>query len=293
MSRLQRTLAAAIIASIACGCSAATTAGTFPTAPRDHLSQLHLFVMPPASEGSPATGNIGRDFSDIERVLAMRLLAVVQERDPGARMADVTGQTPFLPMARYIDAVAPARTTRNEITAAGFALQHGGTHLLVPTIIEWREMRTDDPVGGLIAPHNGVVIALRLVRLDPLAVEGNVRFENRSRFTANQSADRLLNEDFRRTLLRLLGGGAGQPHAEKQAGAHGHGPPNTDARHSTCTLPFEGSKTYEVEPCPSRRHGAQVRSGFDAVTRVVPANGLPYQNRHPSRRRPTPVAPSV
>ena len=206
MSQPQRALAAAVIASIACGCSAATTVGTFPTAPRDHHSQVHLFVMPPASEGSPATGNIGRNFSDIERVVAMRLLAIVQERDPGARMADTSGQTPFLPMARYIDAVAPSRTTRTEITAAGFALQHGGTHLLVPTIIEWREMRTGDPVGALIAPHNGVVIALRLVRLDPLAVEGDVRFKNHSRFTANQSAERLLNGDFRRTVLRLVDG---------------------------------------------------------------------------------------
>lgn len=147
----------------------------------------------------------------------MRLLAVVQERDPGARMADTTGQTPFLPMARYIDAVAPVRATRNEITAAGFALQHGGTHLLVPTIIEWRQMRTDDPLGALMPHHNGVVIELRLVRLDPVAVEGNVRFKNQSRFTVNQSADRLLNEDFRRTVLRLLPGTA-PPHARKRAG---------------------------------------------------------------------------
>ena len=169
--------------------------------------------MPPASEGSPATGNTGRSFVDVERKVAMRLLAVVQERDPGARMADTTGQTPFLPMARYIDAIAPARATRNEITAAGFALQHGGTHLLVPTIIEWREMRTDDPVGALMPPHDGVVIELRLVRLDPLAVEGNVTFKKQSRFTVNQSADRLLNEEFRRTVLRLVTGGAAQPHA--------------------------------------------------------------------------------
>ena len=148
----------------------------------------------------------------------MRLLAVVQERDPGARMADTTGQMPFLPMGRYIDAVAPARATRNEMTAAGFALQHGGTHLLVPTIIEWREMRTDDPVGALMPPHNRVVIELRLVRLDPLAVEGSVTFKNQSRFTVNQSADRLLNEDFRRTVLRLLPGGTAPPHARKRAG---------------------------------------------------------------------------
>jgi len=66
-------------------------------------------------------------------------------------------------------------------------------------------MRTDDPIGALIAPHNGVVIALRLVRLDTATVEGSVTFRNHSRVTVNQSADRLLNGDFRRTVLRLLG----------------------------------------------------------------------------------------
>ena len=161
--------------------------------------------MPPTIEGSPATGNAGRNFSDVERVVGTRLLTIARERNAGAMMADPTGQTPFQPMARYIDAVAPSRTTSGELNAAGFALQHGGTHLLVPTIIEWREMRTDDPIGALLPPHDGVVIALRLVRLDPVTVEGSVTFRNHSRVTVNQHADRLLNDDFRRTVLRLLG----------------------------------------------------------------------------------------
>jgi hypothetical protein len=196
-----------LTALIASGCSAATTVGSFPAAPRAPIPPAHIFVMSPAVEGSPATGNIGRNFFEIERVVAARLLAILHERDPAAVMADANGQTPFLPMAKYIDAVAPSRTSRNEINAAGFALQHGGTHLLVPTITEWRERRTDDPIGALIPPHNGVVIELRLVRLDPVALEGNVTFKNHSRFTVNQSADRLLNGDFRRIVLRLVGSG--------------------------------------------------------------------------------------
>jgi hypothetical protein len=196
----------ALAALFASGCSAATTVGTFPATPRGS-APAHVFVMPPAVEGSPATGNVGRNFSDVERVVATRLLTIVRERDAGAMIADPTGQTPFLPMARYIDAVAPARTTRSELNAAGFALQHGGTHLLVPTIIEWREMRTDDPIGALLPPHDGVVIALRLVRLDPASIEGSVTFKNHSRVSVNQSADKLLNGDFRRTVLRLLGSG--------------------------------------------------------------------------------------
>ena len=163
--------------------------------------------MPPAAEGSPATGNIGRNFTDVEQTVATRLLTISRERDAGAMMADQTGQTPFLPMAAYMDGVAPARTTRSELNAAGFDLQHGGTHLLVPTIIEWREIRTDDPIGALLPPHDGVVIALRLVRLEPPKVEGSVTFKNHSRVTVNQSADKLLNGDFRQTVLRLLGSG--------------------------------------------------------------------------------------
>ena len=196
-----------LTALLASGCSAATTTGTFPPAPRGPSAQAHVFVMPPAVEGSPATGNVGRKFSDIEQVVAARLLAIVHERDASAMMADPAGQTPFLPMARYIDAVAPARTTRSELNAAGYALQHGGTHLLVPTIVEWRERRADDPIGALLPPHNGVVISLRLVRLDAPAVEGSVTFKNHARVTVNQSADGLLNGDFRQTVLRLLGSG--------------------------------------------------------------------------------------
>jgi len=195
---------AAIFAS---GCSAATTVGTFPVTPPGPSAPVHIFVMPPAVEGSPATGNIGRNFAEVEQVVAARLLTIVQERDSGAMMADSTGQTPFLPMATYIDAVAPARATRRELEAAGFAQQHGGTHLLVPTIIEWREMRAGDPIGALLPPHDGVVIALRLVRLGPPMVDGNVTFKNHSRVTVNQSADRLLNGDFRQAVLRLLGSG--------------------------------------------------------------------------------------
>jgi hypothetical protein len=197
----------ALAAIFASGCSAATTIGTFPATPPDRSAPVHVFVMPPAVEGSPATGNVGRNFSDVEQVVATRLLIIVRERDAGATVADPSGQTPFLPTAKYIEAVAPSRTTRNELNAAGFALQHGGTHLLVPTIIEWREVRTDDPIGALLPPHDGVVIALRLVRLEPPMVEGSVTFKNHSRVTVNQSADKLLNGDFRQTVLRLLGSG--------------------------------------------------------------------------------------
>lgn len=207
-SRSWRVLVA-VIAACACGCSAATTTGRFPAESRSRPTSGHVFIMPPVIGGSPGIGNVGRNFSDIERVVAARLLAIVQERDPEAQLADATGQTPYLPMKAYIDAVAPARTTAVELNAAGFARQHGGTYLLVPTILEWREMRTDDPIGALTLPHEGVAIAFRLVRLDAPAVEGDVTFRNHARVTVNRPAKSLLNDDFRRAVLRLVGGRAG------------------------------------------------------------------------------------
>src|SRR5262245_34355160 len=134
--------------------------------------------MPPAIERTAAAGNVGRNVSEIESVVEARILAIAREADPNARPADATGQTPFLPMAQYIDAVAPSKTTGSELNAAGYARQHGGMRLLVPTIVEWRQTRTDDPAGALTTPHNRIVIAMRLVRLDPVGVVGSVTFEN-------------------------------------------------------------------------------------------------------------------
>jgi hypothetical protein len=202
-------MSATAMALLACAGATAPGAGTVVAGPLDTRPRPHVFVMPPLAPGTPAPGNVGRDFAEVERVVAARLLAVVRELDPGATMAETRDETPFLPMQRYIDAIAPARTTRAELNAAGFALQHGGTHLVVPAIVEWREVRTDDPIGALIPPHDGVVVSLRLVRLDPPAAAGYVTFENHARVTLNRPADHLLNGDFRRAVLRLLGGVAG------------------------------------------------------------------------------------
>jgi len=204
---VRRVLVIALVAA-ACGCSTATTQGTFPRSSTNHLASELVFVMPPRLDGQP-TGNIGRDLGAVEQLIGARVLAIVREREPSASMAGTIGDTPYLPMKPYIDAVAPARVTREELNAAGFARQHGGTHLVVPTIIEWREMRTDDPIGALTLPHAEIMIGLRLVRLDSPAVEGQVTFKNHARVTVNQSADRLLNSDFRRTVLRLVTGDAG------------------------------------------------------------------------------------
>ena len=63
-------------------------------------------------------------------------------------------------------------------------------------------------------------------------------------------------------------------------------------------MPVNGA--FDLDQAPSAEEGhrllalyryAEIR--FVAVTRLVAANGLPYQNRHPRPRRVTSVAPSV
>jgi hypothetical protein len=95
--------------------------------------------------------------------------------------------------------------TPGGVDATPYARAHGGTYLLIPTIVEWRQMRSDDPVGAFVEPHNRVAIELRLVRLDSTTTEGDVTFTNHARVTMNQPADRLLGDEFRKVVRRLLG----------------------------------------------------------------------------------------
>jgi hypothetical protein len=195
---------AVTFAILAVGCASATTVWSVTPASNGHSPRAHIFVAPAAVDIGAASGNVGQNVSEIERTLTQRILSIVREADPDARLADATGPAPFTPMASYIDAVAPGRTSRSELDAAGDAVRHGGTSLLVPTIVAWRTMRTDDPIGAVTVDHNRVVIALRFVRLEPVALVGSVTFENHARLTLNQSPERLLNDEFRKTVLQLV-----------------------------------------------------------------------------------------
>ncbi|HEX5070101.1 MAG TPA: hypothetical protein VFV78_07780 [Vicinamibacterales bacterium] len=192
----------ALIVALSPACSRATTTWTVR---RAVPPPIHVFVMPAGAAGSPAAGNIGRDFAEIERAVTARLVDIARTRDVGAIVAEEPVTTPYQPAARYINAMAPVRITREEIDAAGFAREHGATHLLVATVLEWREMRTDDPIGALVGAHNGLTIDLRLVRLDTPEIQNRATFRNRSHITANQPAGRLLGDAFRKSVLELLG----------------------------------------------------------------------------------------
>jgi len=165
-----------------------------------------VFVMEPLINGSAAPGNAGRDFPVVKRQVRERLLTIVSQRSTVVN-AVVTPYRRVPAPAGYPDAIGGARVTEEERDAAKAALASGATHLLIPTILEWTEMRTDDPLGALILPHTHVAIELRLMRLQQRpALAGDVVFKNRARLTLNQSPMKLLDDSFRAVVLQLVSG---------------------------------------------------------------------------------------
>jgi len=147
-----RVIALALLTSVGLGCATASVSGKFPSTTHSDAGPMRLFVMPAGAVRSPGTGNVGVSFADVQRLIDERVLAIARERDPGATLAPIDGTAQYRPIEPYLAAAAPATVTPSELNAAGYARQHGGTHLLVPTILEWRQMRADDPIGGFIEP---------------------------------------------------------------------------------------------------------------------------------------------
>jgi hypothetical protein len=181
-----------------------------------------VFVMEPIIVGTASPGNAGRDFVEIKANVANRTLSIVRERFRGAAIADSRPLPGPLMPAGYQLATGERAVTMEERSAADRAYRCGATHLLVPSITEWKQMRTDDPIGALILPHNTVTVTLRLMRLQPPTLVGRVTFHNRARLTLNQKASRLLDDGFRQAVLQLVsassqqrapgaGGAAAQP----------------------------------------------------------------------------------
>jgi hypothetical protein len=162
--------------------------------------------MKPIIVGTASPGNVGRDFAAIEAGVTTRILTTVRERFPRAAIADSRVMIGVRPPAGYHVATGEQVVAREEINAATQARERGATHLLVPTIVEWTQMRTDDPIGTFTLPRNKVTLTLRLMRLEPPALAGRVTFSNRARLTLNQQAMRLLDDRFREEILRLLSG---------------------------------------------------------------------------------------
>jgi hypothetical protein len=165
-----------------------------------------IFVMEPLIVGTASPGNVGRDFAAIKAGVVTRIVSIVRERFPRTEIAGsrALAATPLPAEYRF---AAGEPVTAEEANAAGQALRRGATHLVVPTILEWTQMRTDDPIGVLTLPRNSITLTLRLMRLQPPALVGQVTFRNRAHLTLNQQALRLLDGRFREVTLRLVSGG--------------------------------------------------------------------------------------
>ena len=168
------------ILSITAACGATGTVASKPPTmvPASVISTCRIFVMWPASAPAAFRGNGAVHPREIEALVAERILEEVRKQCPAGEL----------------------------VHAAPSARERGADYLLVPTIEQWNQNRTDDPIGAFASPKNSIAISLRLMRLREPAVEGSVRFTNRARVTVNQSAARLLNKHFDKEVRRLLEG---------------------------------------------------------------------------------------
>ena len=178
-----RALAALTLLSSAAACAHGSTSrldrpATAPTVPRES----RVVIVPPIVVGTAKPGNVGRDFVRIRADVTNLLLAIVHERIAHVDVANVTSE-------EYASRTA-----------------YGATYLLVTEITEWTQMRTDDPLGALIGPHDRVSLTLRLMRPDPPSVVASAVFQNRGRVTVNRVVA-LLDERFRRVVpgIRRVG----------------------------------------------------------------------------------------
>jgi len=191
---------------ITVGCaSTSSVALDRPTVVPQVSATCAIFVVWPTTAPAAFRGNAGVAALDVESLVAHRILEVVREQCPGGQLVRPTPATPVTVIPGYAAAMGGSRMTTYELQAANSALELGVNYLLVPTIEQWNQNRTDDPIGALITPRNRIAISLRLVRLHNPGVVGRVSFTNRSRITLNQSASRLLDDDFDAAVRALLG----------------------------------------------------------------------------------------
>ena len=201
-----RQIGLACILLITAGCAATSSVALEPPAVVPQVpATCALFVVWPTSAPAAFRGNSGVAALEVESLVAHRILEVVREQCPDGQLVRPTPATPVTVIPGYAAALGGRGITTFELQAATSAMERGVNYLLVPTIEQWNQNRTDDPIGALITPRNRIAISLRLVRLDEPIVVGRVSFSNRSRITLNQSASRLLNGDFDVAVRAVLG----------------------------------------------------------------------------------------
>jgi hypothetical protein len=165
-----------------------------------------VLVMEPLWRAT-APGNVGRDVRGVTAMLSVRILGIVREEIRAAETIDDPLGQPGPALPAYPRTLDDGSTVPvQELNAARAAYKRGAACLLVPTVLDWRQMRTDDPVGAFLVGHNRIAVDLRLMQLQPPLMLRRVVFRNHARLTLNQPVDRLLNGAFRTAVLRLVTG---------------------------------------------------------------------------------------
>jgi hypothetical protein len=92
----------------------------------------------------------------------------------------------------------------NEVSASRVAFERGARHLLVATVLRWRDAQTQ-----YSGEPDSISIGVRLMQLQPPAVLREFRFEAQGPRLAvrDAPADRLLSDKFRKAVRRLLASG--------------------------------------------------------------------------------------
>jgi hypothetical protein len=181
--RLKRALvvlAAATISIAGCASTHAAAWSARTTGQTATASCPVVVTLPRSDVKAFAHGNADH-VEQVPRLVAEAVLQVVRDRCP-------SGTTLAVDDSRVVDV----------------ARQQRAAFVLIPFIVEWRQARTDDPIGAFFPPHNRIIISLKLVPVLSNRPERHVTVTNRSRVTLNQRPDRLLNDDFRHAVRSLL-----------------------------------------------------------------------------------------
>jgi hypothetical protein len=200
----------ALLTSVACG-ARSIVSWDHAVSPGTPIDDGTLFVMTPQWTVGANTGNVGRDVGSITSDVGDRILGVARQRMARAELVPANVRV-AVPLPTGYESALHDPVTSDERRAASWTVEHGVPYLLVPTIVEWKEMRTDDPIGALILPHDSVAITVRLMRVEPPAIVGQATFRNRARLTLNQRAEHLLDQRFQKMVLDLLSGTGSSRH---------------------------------------------------------------------------------
>jgi hypothetical protein len=186
------------------------TGSTFLTYPKPSIPLAAaegpiLVVMPLAMPGIVADKHT-REWVRYASAINSQTMSAVRERFPDAPVADLHAQPPMLiPERAYVAAAGGDQVWPDEIVAVNWAQAHGATYLLVPMNWGWAYEPAEESFIDYYLPRKRIAIAVRLMRLQPLALVGRVVFRNRAALPLfNPPPENLLDDRYRKAVLRLV-----------------------------------------------------------------------------------------